>query len=234
MRLLATLITVLFTFSLAAARAHHKEHRLVDICDYRDGKVPVVFTEPTEPNLILAIVTKWYSYAHELDAFLTAAGFEPVTRHHKKILSVDCRFKHLADVSKGGIKRGVVAYTYDVSHPNDDSRVPSRDTVNRVKAVLSKHAPTHDILEIVFVALSPLVAGLSFITLLFILYNVAVWVWPDKHDVPEDIEMTSFRTTYPAPSITETLPPYPESVKDRYSVVSTSPGKKFDSVTVQA
>lgn len=232
MRLLSTLILLLFTCSLTAARAHHKEHRLVDICDA--GRIPVFFTDPTEPNLVLAIVTKWYRYAHDLESLLPAVGFESVSPVHKKHLAGGCHWKHLVDVSKGGIGRGTVAFTYYDSTPNSDTRVPSKETVHRVKAVLSKHAPTRDILDIVFIAISPLVAGLAFLLVLYILYSVACWACPVEDDAPEDIELTSFRTTYPASSIAETLPPYPELVKDRYSVVSTSPGKKFDSFTVQA
>jgi hypothetical protein len=247
MRLFATLVILLFTCSLTAARAHHKNSGLVNICDPGDSRTAIFFEEPSEPNLTLAIVTRWYRYAYDLKSLLPAAGFELVTPIHNRRFIGGCHWKYLLGVSKGGIKRGIVASTYyedaaakgprnaalgSEATGSEVSRVPSKETVRRVKAVLFNHAPTRDILDIVFIALSPVIAGAAFLLLLYGFYSLAVWTYPIKSDAIEEIEMASLRAPYPSPSITESLPPYPESVKDRYSVVS-APFVRSDNATVQ-
>jgi hypothetical protein len=218
----------------------------MDICNPGESSTSVFFTDPADPDLTMAIVTKWYRYAQELETYLPASGFHLLPPLSKQLgrYPGQCRWEHLLTVTKSAIKRGTVAFTYD-DQGNSATRVPSDDTAKRVRTVLEHHAPTRDILEIVFIALSPLVAGMAFLWMLYAVYRLLSCIWPIEDNRPEETELSNFPddtyhsrfggiyASYP-PSTAETLPPYPESVKDRYSGFSYPSGKKLGNVTVQS
>ncbi|KAF2657392.1 hypothetical protein K491DRAFT_714429 [Lophiostoma macrostomum CBS 122681] len=115
----------------------------------------VYFAEPFEPSFVFQISTVWDHYAKELSRIIPSEGFILTAPPEKYETGDFCRWKFLFDVHSSSIMRGHVSYQERDVDATGAYRMPSNETLSRVRAVLLDHAPVRDVFLFVLEAAGP-------------------------------------------------------------------------------
>jgi hypothetical protein len=249
MRLFHTPSILLLFAALSTSLGYRLQNVDVPGCGHVDASHSryLYFTEPSETHQTLAIVTQWYYYAQELQRVIRAEGFEFAKPPSPRGSPAACGWQFLFGVSRYGINHGHVIFKnyehapsersmnftlkYEDNSVSDDERLPSHETIQRVRTILVSHAPVRDILEIIMVVTVP-VTGAAI--LLIMAYTLILWWYRDDDSSIEEVEMTQFKTTGSQQPSDASPPSYPDSVRDRFAGVVYSFGKGRESGTIQA
>jgi hypothetical protein len=126
-------------------------------CSYRSNiwHKRVYFAEPFEPSFVFQISTVWDNYASELARILPSEGFSLTSPPPQYEPGDICKWKVLFDVQRASVMRGHVSYKERGVNETSAYRMPSNETLSRVRAVLVDHAPTRDVFLFVLEVAGP-------------------------------------------------------------------------------
>lgn len=192
----------------------------------------IYFTDPSDSKFAFSIKTGWTdTYDDILRQAITASGFNLSAGYNPSDSMSLCSWVNLGSVVVKGLHRGDISYReFPYTKPY---RVPSNETMTRIRNILLDNSPDHDFSILMLTICLP-------IATIGVMYALAYWllirkVNPSTSSPDMELESMDYRRNSdlaspekPNPFQTISSPPMPKEIKRRDS--GPSPLSKVYSV----